>query len=204
MPNLMDLIQDQFNEDLIGTLSNSIGAKDSKSTAVASQTAASFLMNALAKNASSPEGLNALSGALDRDHDGSVLDDIMGLISNQSQPTNNKAFNGMGILKHVLGGKQDTVVDAISKSSGLDKNSSMSLLIKMAPVVMGMLGKQKRSNNLDGSGLFDLLVQSKEQTNQQLDKPNLIERMLDQDGDGSMMDDLAKMGMRNISKFFRR
>ena len=39
---------------------------------------------------------------LDRDHDGSVLDDVMGMFTGQAKPASEKALNGEAILGHVL------------------------------------------------------------------------------------------------------
>lgn len=205
MANFMDLLQGQMGEQILGQLGKSIGSTDNKTTSIATKTAMSFLMNAVTKNASTPEGLNALSGALDKDHDGSVLDDIMGLVSGSPhQAAPSRALNGPGILKHVLGGKQGNVIETISKASGLDKGGSLKLLVQMAPMIMGMLGKQKKEQKLDNNGLFDFLNTTKEEHNKTIEEPSMIERLLDQDGDGSMMDDLASFGLKNIGKLFRK
>jgi len=61
-------------------------------------------MSALAKNSTQSESaISGLTGTLDRDHDGSILDDIMGLMTGKTQQQNQKMLNGQGTLSHVLG-----------------------------------------------------------------------------------------------------
>ena len=183
--NVLDLLQNQMSDGVLEMLTNQVGGQDKQQTAVAANGIMSTLMAGLAKNASSPEGRSALASALDRDHDGSVLDDIMGMVSGSSQPQNQKATNGLGILGHILGGKQDNASDMISRMSGMDKNSTMSLMVKMAPMVMAALGKQKKEQSLDEGGLANLLSQTvKSNTNKQSEM-SIIEKFIDQDGDGS-------------------
>ena len=62
--------------------------------------------------------------------------------------------NGMGILEHVLGGNINNVVQMVSKSSGLDFLKSGQLLKMLAPLVMGTLGKTKKSQGLDLGRLY--------------------------------------------------
>ena len=59
-----------------------------------------MLVGALARNAQDPSKAGALSNALSRDHDGSVLDDVAGYLGRGDDA------DGDGILGHVLGGKQ--------------------------------------------------------------------------------------------------
>lgn len=204
MASLMDLIQDQYNEGPAGMLSQSMGARDPKSTTVASEPNASFNIFAPAKNASFPEGLNALSEKQEKEHDGSVQNDIIGILSNSPSISNNLVMNEAEILKLVSCNKQETVFEAVSKSCRLDKSSFMALLIKMTSSLMGRSGKQKRSNNLHNSRIFDLLVQNKNKKSEQLARPNLIERLSDQDIDGNMIYNLYQSGIRSICKFFQR
>ena len=204
--DLRDLFQGQINDVLVDQISNQFGIKDRDQAQSAVEGGFTTLLNAISKNVATPSGAAGFAGALDRDHDGSVLDDIMGLVSGapQQQAAPSRALNGAGILKHVLGGRQNNVIETISKASGLDKNSSLKLLVQMAPMLMGMLGKQKKEQKLDNNGLFDFLNSTKEEHNKTIEQPSMIERMLDQDGDGSMMDDLASFGLKKIGKLFRK
>ncbi len=198
--DLMDLLQGNVPKDLLTTITKQIGAENPKQTAVATQGAVAALTKALANNAAKPEGANALVSALDRDHDGSILDDISGFLGGTRQANNAKMLNGSGILKHVLGGRQSNVIDMISKMSGLDNNKSGSLLAMLAPVIMGALGKTRNQRGLGVGDLVNLLG-STVKTQQKQDKTmGLIGKFLDQDGDGSVMDDIANIGLN----FLRR
>jgi hypothetical protein len=204
MTNVMDLLQSQLTPDLIGYLSKSIGGEDREKTAVAANGVFSVLLNALTRNAAQPEGLNGLLGALDRDHDGSILDDAIGLLSGMKAPQNSNMLNSAGMLRHILGAKQGNVVQNISKVSGLDAMDVGQLLLKLSPVVMGVLGKQKRSQGLDASSLFEMLQGSTKQQVQQNPQASIFEKILDSDGDGNIMDDIASIGFKTLGSLFRR
>ncbi|MFK8103988.1 MAG: DUF937 domain-containing protein [Saprospiraceae bacterium] len=207
MANLMEMLQSQLSEGVLNQLTQTIGANNKEQTQAAASGILSTLTAALAKNAATPEGASALASALDRDHDGSILDDVMGMLggaSNNNTPTQSSALNGAGILKHVLGGKQSNVIDMISKMSGLNSGQSGSLMEMLAPMVLGTLGKQKKQANLDQSGLSDILSKSVKSDASNNAQMSLITRFLDQDGDGSVMDDIAGMGMSMLGKFFKK
>ena len=161
-------------------------------------------MGALAKNASTPDGANALSNALDRDHDGSVLDNLMDIMQGNQQPQNSKAVNGAGILNHVLGNKQNSAVNMISKMSGLDNNKTGSLMTMLAPVIMASLGKAKRTNGLDAAGIASLLSGTVSQQKQSNPTMSLVTQFLDSDGDGSIVDDVANIGMKFLGGLFKK
>lgn len=207
--DLMDLLQGQMSGGMIDQLSQSLGGAQKEQTAKAASGITSVLMSALAKNAASPEGASALSNALDRDHDGSILNDVVGMVTGANRNAGaggidlNRMLNGAGILNHVLGNKQSGAIDMISKMSGLDSSKTGSLMTMLAPMIMGALGKAKRDNNLDSSGISDLLTGTVKKHN---DNPlmGLATRFLDADGDGSIMDDLANMGLKMLGGLFGR
>lgn len=195
----MDLLQGQLSEGLLEQLSGQIGA-DRQQTQAATEGILSTMMGAMAKNASTTEGASALAGALDRDHDGSILDDVMGYLGGSVQAQNQKTMNGGGILNHILGNKQNGAVDMISQMSGLDSSKTGNLMTILAPMVMGALGRQKREQGLDAGGITDLLTNSVQTAGQQRQEMGIIGKFLDQDGDGSVIDDVAGMLFNRLFK----
>lgn len=202
--DLMDLLQGQLSEGMIDQLSNQLGGADKQQTAAAASGILSTLMGGLAKNAASPAGASSLASALDRDHDGSILDDVMGMLSGQNQAQNARAMNGAGILNHVLGPRQGNAVSMISKMSGLDQGKTGNLMMMLAPLVMGALGKTKRQQGLDVGDLASLLSGTVSNRKQADPTMGLITQFLDSDGDGDIKDDVAKMGMKFLGGLFKR
>lgn len=206
--DLLDLVKSQLSDQLIDGLSSQVGIGNREQTQNATLAAATTLINALSRNAATQDGASALSGALNRDHDGSILNDLAGMLLNQGQNNNantqSSMLNGAGILKHVLGGKQNDVIGLIAKMAGLDQNASASILTKIAPLVMGVLGQQQRQQSLDPSGLADLLSQNKRTIQQKDTSMGIFEKILDQDGDGSIADDAANIGMKLLGGLFKK
>ena len=100
--------------------------------------------------------------------------------------------DGAGILGHVLGGKQPAVENALSQKSGLDTGSIAQILKIAAPVLLSVLGKQTRQNNVSDSNdlgsLLGSMLGGQPQQNQ-----SLIASLIDADGEGSVLDDVAGM-----------
>ncbi len=113
------------------------------------------LLGTMAKNTSTPEGANGLLGALDRDHDGSVLDDVMGFLGG-----GNSEGIGSGILKHILGGNTATVESSLADKVGVSSSGISSIMKMAAPLLLGVLGKQKRAasnNGFDAGNIGSIL-----------------------------------------------
>jgi hypothetical protein len=163
------------------------------------QAAVPLLVGALQRQSASPTGLDALAGALDRDHDGSILDDIGGFLGGGGSAA------GGGILGHVLGSRQDNVAASLGRSTGLDAGQAVQLLALLAPLVMGALGRAKRQGPAGSGGLADILGGATRRMDER--SPGLassLGRMLDADGDGSPVDDLAQIAGTLGSLFGRR
>ena len=150
------MLQSQLTPDVINELSNQVGATPQQ-TNVAAQGAISALLTGLAQNAQSPQGAESLSNALDI-HDGSILNNLMGLVTGNAQAANPAALDGAGILGHVLGGNQDAAAQTISHMSGVPTDGVSNILATLAPMVMGLLGQLKGSNGLDAGGLASVLL----------------------------------------------
>ncbi len=78
--NEQEILEGRLDEDLINNLRKRIGADSNEQTEAAAKASIATLTTALARNAESPNGISSLLSALDRDHDGSILDDAAGFI----------------------------------------------------------------------------------------------------------------------------
>lgn len=194
--NVIELLQGQLDPNLVNQLSQHIGAESPEQTEAAAAGIISTLVAGLNKNAATPEGANALVSALDRDHDGSLLEDVAGFLLGSRQPSNASTLNGAGILGHILGSKQSGAVDMISKATGLDSSQIMKLMISLAPMVLAALGKARKQEGISAGNIGDILSGSVQSQVNQRQEMSILTRFLDADGDGSVMDDIADMGMK--------
>lgn len=191
--NLQGILNENINQDTISSMSQMLGA-DESSVGSAVQAALPMIIGALARNASQPEGAQALDTALAKDHDGGILEDLLGALRGAS------AGPGTGILGHIFGGKQPAVEQGISQQSGLDMATVAKLLMMLAPIVMGALGKAKRQQGLDANGVAEALDNERQQQ-ESSGSPvmGMLSQLLDRDQDGSAVDDIFRMvgGMMN-------
>jgi hypothetical protein len=198
--DINDLLQGPMKDIIIGQVSKQLGIGDAQQANTAVDGIFATLLNGVMKNASTPEGQTGLMNALDRDHDGSILDDLTGFLSGERAPANPNTANGAGILKHILGDKTTNAAESISKASGLDTGKIMQLMATLAPVILGMLGKAKAQPQVQqsGGGLLDFIKGATQTVNQQPANQSILTSLLDKDGDGSIIDDVAGMGMKSI------
>ena len=215
MSSLLDMLTAQLGGQTVTQMSQRVGA-DPASTQKALTAALPVLLGGLARNANrSPEDAQGLAQALERDHDGSVLDSLSsllgggeggglgsligmagGILGGGRPAPPQKALDGDGILGHILGPKRGAVEQGVARASGLDTAKAGQLLAMLAPVVMGALGKAKRQKNLDAGGLAALLNQERasvERATPGMKQGGLL-GLLDMDGDGDVADDVAKLG----------
>ncbi|MCI0337421.1 MAG: DUF937 domain-containing protein [Acidobacteria bacterium] len=184
--NLTGLLQDSLSGDTVSQISQTIGA-DEDTTSNAIQASLPMLLGGLAYNSSNEEGAASLFGALDRDHDGSALDDLGGLLGNYS------AGPGGGILDHIFGGQQNSIEQGVSRASGLDMSKVGPLLMILAPIVMGALGRTQRSQGLGAGDLAGLLGGATQQMSAGSPMIGILSQMMDRNQDGSSVDDIMRM-----------
>ena len=190
MSGILDLLNSDLGKTIISGVSGSTGTDQNKTSSVLTM-ALPVLMKAMERNASTPEGAQGLMGALSSKHDGSILDNLGGLFGGGVD--DNVKTDGSKILNHVLGQKQSGVQQIIGQKAGLDAGSVGEILKVAAPILMGVLGKQSRQNNVSNpnelTGLLGGLLGGNEAKNEQ----SFLESILDADGDGSVIDDVAGM-----------
>ena len=187
---LLGLLQGQD----LGNLASQVGGNEGevKNGVMAALPA---MLAALGKNAGTEKGAEELNNALEKKHDGSILDNLSGYLSNPDLK------DGAEILNHLFGNQTSNIANAVSQSSGLDTNGSMKMLQMLAPILMGMLGQQKKQNNLDAKGLGNLTSMLASNFGSEAGASGIMEavtNLLDANKDGNVMDDI--MGI--VGKFF--
>lgn len=187
MNAITQVITQQLSGSAVRIIAQRTGISET-TAASAVQIAVPLILTALARNASQPQEAQNIHQAINNDHDGSIFDNLMGYLGNP------QSANGAGILGHVFGGQQSTVENNLAQATGMDPNAASGLLATLAPLVMGAVGQAQQQNGLDASGLSNMLNSQQQQAQANApDAMGMLGSMLDQNQDGSAMDDLQRM-----------
>lgn len=165
-----------------------------------------LLIGALGKNASQPQGAEALFGALRKDHaGGGDIGSLLGMVLGGGAAT--RQTDGAGMLGHILGGQQGRAEQHLGEATGLGGDRAGQLMKILAPIVMAYLAKRMFSgggaaSSVTGGGnptadvLGAILGREQQQARQQGGiGGGLLGAVLDQDGDGQLgLGDLLKIG----------
>ncbi|MDH3686830.1 MAG: DUF937 domain-containing protein [Myxococcales bacterium] len=180
-------------------LSQQLGT-DEAATSQAISAALPALVAGVSRRAAQGDGAAALVSMLDRDGDGSILDDMLGSLAGAGA-----APQGGDVLGDLLGPGRGQVESQIGRSSGLDAGTVARIMAALAPLVLGALSRARENDHLDGAGLQQRI--GAEQRRLEVEAPgglSAFERMLDMDGDGDIGDDVAQLGAQVLGGLFRR
>ena len=122
---------------------------DSKQVSSVITAALPSILGAMQKNASTEGGAAALAKALG-DHAGnagSILNNLSGA----------DLTDGSKILSHIFGGNLSSVINGISKQSGVANNLVGNILASIAPSLLALLGKGQQSSGTNAAGLAGML-----------------------------------------------
>ena len=162
--NLIDLITGSTGNQVATEAENKFGI--SKGQVIALLAVAAPLVISYLKNKSQDaKEAEALNNALDRDHNGSILNNPSEAVARQAE--------GGSILDHIFGGQKATVENQLSQNTGISMDKIGPILGMLAPIIMGYIGKQKQQSGVqNGGGLSDLLGGILGNANQQAQAEN--------------------------------
>jgi hypothetical protein len=206
MSSILDLLGSQLDASTLARLGSQVGATPEQTSAAVSA-ALPALLGALHRNSSTPQGEAALGSALDRDHDGSILDNLGSLLGGGPSDSHVRS------LDHIFGQRRGNVEEAVASRSGLDRGQVMQLLAMLAPLVLGALSRARQRGGQSsgsgtgsgagtGGGLGDILGGALGQLRQGSGGGgglggglgSILGGMLDRNHDGSFLDDLLGGG----------
>jgi hypothetical protein len=155
--NLMDLVKSAISSSGVADqIGSSVGLDKSKTNS-AIEAAIPVLLGGLMKKASTPSGASELSNIFKKqDAEPSILDNLGSLVSGGAS----SKLLGMGssLLPMLLGSSQASIVSVLMKLLGIGDKGVLGLLGSLAPIVMGVVGKQAKSaGGFDPGVLTNLL-----------------------------------------------
>lgn len=178
MTTLADDLLTQLQGPQLAQISQQLGLSQPQATQAVSA-ALPLLLGALGRNASQPQGAEALFGALQRDHTGLDLGSVLGSVLGGGG-------QGTEILGHIFGNRQANATQGLGTATGLGGTQANSLLKILAPIVLAYLAKRMLSgNSASPQALGQVLGQEHQQIQQQGGLGGgLLGAVLDRDGDG--------------------
>ncbi|HPF25547.1 MAG TPA: OmpA family protein [Steroidobacteraceae bacterium] len=162
--NLFDLVKSQLGDDVIAKVAGTVGEDPAATAKTLTGGAVPALLAGIVNNFGNSE--NGAARLLDLvhagKHDGSLLNNLAGALGGGAQ-TDAVLNTGKSLMGTMLGSRGDAVADLLSSFGGVRRSSASSLLGMAIPIILGVLGKQSRSNGLNAAGLLGMLSAVKSQ-----------------------------------------
>jgi hypothetical protein len=230
MSDLVQSVLSVLDQDRVGAMARQIGASPQQ-TERAIEAALPLLIGQMARNSDQPQGAQALHAALERDHAqvdlggllgavlgggggnasggggllGSVLGSVLGGGSAPAPRRDGPINDGMAILGHIFGQKQQRVANGVGQVGGISAQQSQQLLAMLAPIVMAVLGRMMQGRGGGAPGLGGLLGGESRSVQQNPAAGGIMNAVLDRDGDGDVdLADLMQNGQLLGGLFGRR
>lgn len=187
--DLSELLNSTVGQSIVKNVAGQFGMNEKEASGVVNMALPAILAG-MTRNARSKDGAESLNKALESKHDGSLLDNLSGMLQGHTQELQQ---DGNGILNHVFGNNLAGVEQGISQKTGISMNKIGPLLAILAPIVMAYLGKEKRQTNTGSGGLGDLLgglLGGQQKSRSGGGIMDMLGSALDQDGDGNPLNDI--------------
>jgi len=157
MASLLDQARNAVSPDVVRTVSGLIGATPS-TTGAGFATAIPTLLASIVTTASTPAGAHWVRSLIsDGGYGGGTLDKLLGMLTG-GRATERLMTSGRQLLASLFGNKQQDVTDTIARSANLSGPAARNLMCVAAPVVMGVLGREVATHELDWSAMMNYLA----------------------------------------------
>lgn len=155
--NLLESLQEHLSGDVVTNLASLLG-ESTENTESALHTALLLLLSGLVDKSADPRNLNDLFNLLIKgSHDGGILSNL-GALSGGGDETSAFVSEGGKLLASLFGDKATGLSDLVANASGISENASSSLFGFITPIIMGLIGKKLKIDNMENArGLGNLL-----------------------------------------------
>src|SRR5262245_53264877 len=157
MKSLLDSVKDCLTPDTTKKIATLVG-ETPDNTKRAMEGIIPMLLSGAAKLADSPGGDNQLINMITKHaSDGNILNNLSDQLGG-GKATQGLMSSGRDIINLLFGGKLNSAVETLATSAGIKSSTISSLLSIGAPLVFGVLGKERIARGLGVSGLARMLI----------------------------------------------
>ncbi len=158
--NIVSLISQFLTPDIIARLASMIGIDAGKAQSAIGG-AIPGLLGGLLGAATQPGGPERLADAVNRE--ASMVDSYAGHIGGGGTGADTLLESGGQLLNSLLGTNNQTALSsAVAKSAGIGQGDAASLLGALAPMVLGVIGKQAGPGGFEAGSLVTMLSSQKD------------------------------------------
>jgi hypothetical protein len=177
--NLVSYVMQYLTPDMVGRMAAALGLNRSDAQSGVSA-AVPALLAALTGLADKPGGAQSLVNTIKQQS--GIADNFASMIGGSNQAS--FIDRGSSLLTSLLGSQDaSSLAGAVGRFAGLGQTKATSLLGMLAPLVMGLIGKQIGTRGIDVGSLTSLLASQRDQIAQSL--PGGMGQMLESAGLGS-------------------
>jgi len=193
--DILSMVKSQLSDKAVDMIAQRTGLGADSVGSIVDATLPAML-GGLTRNAQgSDDDAKDLDEALSK-HDGALLDHLEADLEDEEKEAALEN-DGMKILGKVFKGNEEEMVNMVKeKSGGMDTQMVKKVMAILGPVVLANLGKAKKDQGLDVSGLTDMLT-TQSKSSGILDNP-IAKMILDRDGDGKVGLGDAIKGVRDM------
>ena len=157
MADLVKTITDMLTPDLLQKAAALVGETPTV-TQKGMGLAVPTVLSGLSNLASTDTGASQLLGLVNRlGGDGNLLNDLAGFLSGGSATQSSLSTAGE-VLQTIFGGNQSRIIDALANAVGAKSSTTAGALLRLAvPLILSLLARYRRQDNLDAGGLASLL-----------------------------------------------
>lgn len=171
MPNIIEELMGAVGPEVTKNLSTTFGLDQNTAMQILPQVAP-MILGGLKRQMEQRGGAPRVDHILNKYGSASVLNDIGGLFGMHAQ--NDNADPRLGGL---LGDSGVNAANLLSQQLNLDKNTAMKIIPMLAPIILGFLTQRRDAGGMGAQG---------------------IAALIDQNGDGNILDDVAGFFMRGL------
>src|SRR5499426_633607 len=156
--NIVSTISRFLTPELIGKMASAAGLDRAMAPKATAATVPAIL-SGLAGVAGRPGGARQLASAV-----AEQPTDLLGGLANMLSGSAQIADKGNSLLSSLLGGGMSGLLaSTLAKFLGIGEGPMRTMMGLLAPVIMGLLGREQRAQGLDSTGLARLLTGQKEE-----------------------------------------